>query len=505
MMLKSRIALVGGFLLLAVACSDGNGGSAMPGTGGISSTGNVDAPMVVDNSDGGPVIVRGRGGKTTGDDLDGGVTNPVDAAECVEAEKRCKDLAPETCTGGRWIAGKTCDFACTDGACSGECKDMATQCTGKVPQSCVSNQWKNAPACEFACLNGQCNGVCTNGDKQCTGLAPQTCVNNQWRTDTTCAYQCTKGDCTGVCTNDERTCSNATPQLCVNHQWQNQTACAFSCMKGSCTGVCDNSAKQCNGKRPQTCTNNNWQDDANVCPFVCQGGSCAGVCTPGSVQCGARGVETCSALAQWQPTTDCPYACQNGQCMGECTNGVRRCFGGVQPQLCAANAWVNAQPVIRDLIVNGNFDAGPGTDGHPVGWSEVTNESTLLYNDGLLAPSPPYIIFMGFNNNIREYLRQTVTVPANTLTLTFGYSIRVYTEEPGTTQKRDFLRPKVGTTSITPPDSNVDASDIYESWVVDIVGYRGETIPVEFFAETNASYRTDFYIDDVFLEATLCE
>ena len=177
----------------------------------------------------------------------------------------------------------------------------------------------------------------------------------------------------------------------------------------------------------------------------------------------------------------------------------------VQAQLCAGNFWQNTAPVVRDLLVNGNFDLGFDANGLPIGWRETSLLGFAIVGaEVTLARSPLFFAWLGFDNNNTETLTQTVVVPPNTIGLVGTYAVQIDTTDSAFTAY-DTLSLRIGDTVFL-EDTNLDASPLYTVWdAIPISNHAGETIDFEFTAITDVSLPTDFRLDDLELNATLCE
>ena len=165
---------------------------------------------------------------------------------CTNGSKQCDGNGNALiCANGTWQS-TSCPFGCNNGACL-VCENGTTQCKsdGKTVQTCNNGAWADTKTCDVACSGGACTSStsCTNGTKQCNGVYVQTCTNGQWVNATSaCENGCENGACKSApssCTNGAKQCNGAYVQTCTNGQWVNATS---ACPNGCTNGVCNNSS-----------------------------------------------------------------------------------------------------------------------------------------------------------------------------------------------------------------------------------------------------------------------
>lgn len=155
-------------------------------------------------------------------------------------------------------------------------------------------------------------------------------------------------------------------------------------------------------------------------------------------------------------------------------------------------------PGTLPTIANDDFELGPNG-----GWAESsTNFSGLIWNPGLfLAPwSGSFVAWLGDANNEISDLSQTLSLPSNgPIYLHYRYQIRsdesgcsfdVATILVNSTQERLYQLCQSNNTS---------------EWILDTIdlsGYAGQTVTIHFHTETDASIRSNFFVDDVLLSDT---
>jgi len=165
----------------------------------------------------------------------------------------------------------------------------------------------------------------------------------------------------------------------------------------------------------------------------------------------------------------------------------------------AAGASLNGRgPVCDELVVNGGFEEGGA------GWSQASVGGNDLIDD-FHPRSGTWGAYLGGANNADDKLAQQIALPADAISITLTSWWAIATEEEG-------LGFDQMTLSLLKPDQtplanllSVDSSatvNVWEQAELDLTGYRGQTVIVQFHATTDASNLTDFYVDDVSL--TVC-
>lgn len=80
------------------------------------------------------------------------------AATCTSGTVRCNGANVERCnsSGTAWLYNQTCSLACQGGLCTDACTAGAKRCNGNAPETCTGGAWVAAPACGNACFAGNC-------------------------------------------------------------------------------------------------------------------------------------------------------------------------------------------------------------------------------------------------------------------------------------------------------------------------------------------------------------
>jgi hypothetical protein len=165
----------------------------------------------------------------------------------------------------------------------------------------------------------------------------------------------------------------------------------------------------------------------------------------------------------------------------------------------AGEALGGGVPTCVERIVNGGFEDGV------TGWlqsSAGANNLISVFNPH----SGTWGAYLGGANQADDKVTQQVALPATAVSITLTAWWAIATEE----QNVGFDKMTV---SVLKPDGtlladllSVDSSatvNLWEQAVLDLAGYRGQPVIVQFRATTDASNLTDFYLDDVSLIACL--
>jgi hypothetical protein len=168
-------------------------------------------------------------------------------------------------------------------------------------------------------------------------------------------------------------------------------------------------------------------------------------------------------------------------------SGILPASAATGPQ--AANACV-------EKIVNGGFEAGS------TGWEATTNGSFALIGPALPRTGGLGAI-LGARNNADDRLEQTISLPAGqNATLRFWW--QMLTEEPDHwwDKLEVTVKPAGSTESIRL--ARITDGDLQGQWqqvVISLNAYAGQTIELSFRADTDANEPTEFYVDDVSVQA----
>jgi hypothetical protein len=160
----------------------------------------------------------------------------------------------------------------------------------------------------------------------------------------------------------------------------------------------------------------------------------------------------------------------------------------------------------RLLVQDSGFEAVPN-----ISWGiSSTVGSTILDSSSIPSPNPTHSglrkAWLGGNDSAQESVWQTMTVPASTTGMQVSFWSRVSTQEtnPSTNDRLDV---QIRNNSGTPLETvytlwDGDAGTTWVQHTLSPVGnYTGQTIQIAFFAKTDATNPTSFFIDDVSVQA----
>ena len=195
------------------------------------------------------------------------------------------------------------------------------------------------------------------------------------------------------------------------------------------------------------------------------------------------------------------------------TTGVKDRAGN---PMAAPHTWsftTGASNPTNQLFANPDFETGD------VGWTSRNCDSatspTCYYvinqNNGLGHNGSNWYAMLGSGsvNGMTGYLYQDVTIPANATAATLQFWYRISTNETGSTPYDTMslvvADPATGNVTATLDTwSNADTTN--GLWVqsppYDLLAYKGQTVRVEFKAETDSSLPTTFRVDDATLAVT---
>jgi hypothetical protein len=152
-------------------------------------------------------------------------------------------------------------------------------------------------------------------------------------------------------------------------------------------------------------------------------------------------------------------------------------------------------PTGTPVVKNGNFDLGRNGN-----WQEQSSNGYYLIENS--APintlSGTYLGWLAGANNETSRLIQRVSLPSGPLYLNFAYAIG----SQETTCTADLGRIFLGTTRIR--EYQLCTSKVTNGWVqtsINISSYAGRTLNLQFFAKTNNSRVSNFYIENVSITA----
>lgn len=146
-------------------------------------------------------------------------------------------------------------------------------------------------------------------------------------------------------------------------------------------------------------------------------------------------------------------------------------------------------------VINGSFESGSG-----VGWTiGSTNAFPIIRNSGLpiTARSGSWIAWLGGGHDETSVISQTVTLPASpALYLTFYYQL--LSEESGCIWDLGY----VYVNAALQATAELCISNNVTSWAphsIDLSAFAGQTVTLSFWAVTDGSLLSSFFVDDVAL------
>jgi len=164
--------------------------------------------------------------------------------------------------------------------------------------------------------------------------------------------------------------------------------------------------------------------------------------------------------------------------------------------IAPASAETQSVNACTERVINGGFEAGV------TGWEPTTNGPFAL-----VGPALPHTgalgAILGARNNADDRLEQAITLPAGkSATLRFWWLM--LTEEPDhpwdtleVTIKPAGAAESIRLIRIT----DGDAQGQWREAVINLSAYAGQTAELSFRAVTDANQPTEFYVDDVSVQA----
>lgn len=161
----------------------------------------------------------------------------------------------------------------------------------------------------------------------------------------------------------------------------------------------------------------------------------------------------------------------------------------------AAAGHPNAAAVCSELLINGDFEAGP------VGWTQSSAGGFDLIS-GFNPHTGAWGSYLAGYNNADDQLRQSVSLPAGASSATLRLWWALETEEPALPNDSltlSLLRSDGTTLADLWTVDNSAPAGLWGEAVIDLTGYTGQQVTVQLLAATNAYDLSDFYADDLSL------
>ncbi|MBI5303320.1 MAG: hypothetical protein HY868_14390 [Chloroflexi bacterium] len=160
----------------------------------------------------------------------------------------------------------------------------------------------------------------------------------------------------------------------------------------------------------------------------------------------------------------------------------------------------------REMMSDWSFEAGlPNTS-----WvTTSTAASNILDSSSIPSPNPTHYgawkVWLGGSDSLTESVWQTATVPAWTTTMRMSFWFVVNTQETNPLTN-DHVSIQIRNSAGVPLETLYDLwdGDWGTSWAQRVItptgNYAGQTIQLAFFAKTDSSNPTNFFIDDVSMQ-----
>lgn len=152
------------------------------------------------------------------------------------------------------------------------------------------------------------------------------------------------------------------------------------------------------------------------------------------------------------------------------------------------------------VLVNGDFEL---EDDHWLQQSSVEDDPLITIDE---PRTGVYGAYLGFYENVDEHLFQAVTIPSTASRVTLSYWRKVYSVDNGG-PNNDVLKVQIrdqnnsAELKTLETVTNTSPRDTWQQVTFDVTEFKGRTVNVHFWATTDVSNRTDFYIDDVSLQS----
>lgn len=161
----------------------------------------------------------------------------------------------------------------------------------------------------------------------------------------------------------------------------------------------------------------------------------------------------------------------------------------------APNPTATPPPSGGNVLQNPGFESGPG-----VAWSESSSGGYTIVSTSR-PRSGSYSAWLAGYNNAVDYIYQSVTIPSNG---TLSYYWRMETNETST-RAYDWMDVRLYNSSgqyVTTLRrwDNGDAKNTWSYDSINLASYAGQTMYVVFWADTDWSLPTSFFVDDVALQ-----
>ena len=168
-------------------------------------------------------------------------------------------------------------------------------------------------------------------------------------------------------------------------------------------------------------------------------------------------------------------------------------------------------PALRQILVNPNFDLAPAG----MGWTQTPANAAqpliVAPPTGITAPSVANVAWLGGALSAIDVLSQDIVVPATATSFEVVGKRLIGSEELGATPF-DTLTITVQTTAGAPLATLATFSNANENPTVAFIPFAfaapmpfaGQTVRLHFRSQTDSSFNTNFFLDDIAVDVTAC-
>ncbi len=181
-----------------------------------------------------------------------------------------------------------------------------------------------------------------------------------------------------------------------------------------------------------------------------------------------------------------------------CAIGLLMALLGTLLTVAAAATVDSPAASCRDLLVNGDFEAGPA------GWTQGSAGGYDLINR-FNPRSGQWGAYLAGANDADDRLNQPLALPSDAISITLGLWWSMVSEEPSApadTLSATLLRPDGTLLAELWRVDNTAPQGLWDETVIDLSSYAGQSVILRFQALSNSFDLTDFYLDD--LSLTTC-
>jgi hypothetical protein len=149
-----------------------------------------------------------------------------------------------------------------------------------------------------------------------------------------------------------------------------------------------------------------------------------------------------------------------------------------------------------EQVSNGGFESGSDP------WQTVSAGGYTILSP-ILPHTGQWGAVLGAYDNANDELAQTITLPAGTTpTLRFWWQMTTQeADHPWDTLNVTITPAGGGTPVLLRQITDGDTSGVWQQAVVDLASYAGQSMRLSFRAQTDSDRPTDFYLDDISVEA----